>query len=221
MAQSDPIFTLIGDLVGSRGAADRPQLQQTLGESLMRMNEALEPVLALEPTIGDEFQGGFDSVAGAVRASLLVRLELLRVAEVDTRYGLGYGAITVFSDRSPVSQDGPGWWTARSAIDRASELAAAPHTSFARTCFEHWPEDAGVSPMEGSALNAFLICRDAMVDRMNAPSRRRLFGLLRGWSQSKIALEEGTTQGAISQNLARSGAFAIQAAQERLKEQSG
>ena len=55
---------------------------------------------------------------------------------------------------------------------------------------------------------------------MKQPSRNRLYGLMRGWSQSEqIAEDEGATQGAISQSLARSGAFVIQAAQARLEEQ--
>jgi hypothetical protein len=70
---------------------------------------------------------------------------------------------------------------------------------------------------EAAALNAFLFCRDEMVDRMKQPTRNRLYGLMRGWSQSRIAAEEGATQGAISQNLARSGAFAILSGQERLE----
>jgi hypothetical protein len=58
-----------------------------------------------------------------------------------------------------------------------------------------------------------------MVDRMKQPARNRLYGLLRGWSQSRIAAQEGATQGAISQGLARSGAFVIMAAQRQLEEQ--
>ena len=211
-------FTLIGDIVASREVADRDKLQGRLAEVLRGLTEVLTPTMPLEPTVGDEFQGGFENVAAAVRASLMVRLELQRVAAVDSRYGLGTGPVKVFSKTRPLSQDGPGWWAARGAIESSRNLAAAPQTSFARTSFavsrdslSRWGEEA--------ALNAFLLCRDAMVDRMKQPTRNRLCGLLQGWSQSRIAIEEGATQGAISQSLARSGAFAILAAQERLEEQ--
>ena len=210
-------FTLIGDIVASREVASRESLQKQLAGVLEELNEILAPKMPLEPTLGDEFQAGFDDVATAVRASLMVRLELLRVAGVDSRYGLGAGNVKVFSKTRPLSQDGPGWWAAREAIESSLRLAAAPQTSFVRTSFFAAP-----SAREGgepAALNAFLLCRDAMVDRMKQSSRNRLCGLMRGWQQSRIAVEEGTTQGAISQSLARSGAFPILAAQQRLEEQ--
>ncbi len=120
--------------------------------------------------------------------------------------------------RSPTSQDGPGWWSARAAIDRAKVLASSPRTSFARTCFDSWPEHAGVPSIEALAVDAFLISRDATVDRMSPRGRRLLLGLLLGRSQSQLAADEGITQPAVSQSLTRSGAFAIEAAQLRLEE---
>ncbi len=212
------VFTLIGDMVASRQARDRGMLQKRLEKALGRMNDALSPRVPLEPTLGDEFQACFDDVAAAVRASIIVRLELLRTVGVDSRYGLGVGSVKVFSRGRPLSQDGPGWWAARDAIESSRWLAEAPHTSFARTAFVAYRSSSRRWEGEEAALNAFLLCRDAMVDRMKQPSRNRLYGLLRGWSQSQIASEEKATQGAISQSLARSGAFAILAAQRRLEE---
>ncbi len=215
-----PVYTLIGDIVESRRADDRPALQKQLRAMLQRMNKELKPALRLEPTIGDEFQGGFESIAEAVRASMVIRLEFFERADADTRFGLGHGSITVFAARKPVSQDGPGWWTARRAIDVAKEMAEVSSTSFVRTCFEPDPSNSEAELAEAASLNAFLLCRDAMIDRMNAQSRRRLNGLTRGWSQSRIAAAEGTTQSAISQNLARSGAYAVHIAQARLEDGS-
>lgn len=214
------IFTLIGDIVASRQVADRELLQTQLARVLGELNEVLSPMMPLEPTVGDEFQGVFEDVAEAVRASLMVRLELQRVAGVDSRYGLGEGSVEIFLKTHPPSQDGPGWWAARDAIEASVKLAEAPQTSFVRTSFvpSRSSRDWGG---EAAALNAFLLCRDAMVDRMKQSNRNRLCGLMRGWSQSRIAAEEGATQGAISQSLARSGAFAILAAQQRLEEQYG
>ena len=148
----------------------------------------------------------------------VIRLELLRTAGADSRYGLGAGPIEVFSKRRPTTQDGPGWWSARDAIEITSRLANASHTSFARTRFKAF-STSQIQKGEEAALNAFLMCRDSMVDRMKQPGRNRLCGLMLGWSQSKIATEEGATQGAISQSLGRSGAFAIMAAQRALEDQ--
>jgi hypothetical protein len=219
MAQEQAVFTLIGDVVGSRRVSDRGLLQKRLDEALGQMNGVLAPPIPLELTVGDEFQACFNDVATAVRASLMIRLELIRTAGVDSRYGLGVGPVEIFSERRPLSQDGPGWWTARDAIESSRRLAEAGHTSFARTYFAAYQSTSRRWAGEQAALNAFLLCRDAMVDRMKQSSRSRLYGLMRGWSQSEIAAAEGATQGAISQSLARSGAFAILAAQHKLEEQ--
>ena len=101
--------TLIGDLIGSRQVTTRVGLQRLLQRALHQANELLDPVQSLEPTVGDEFQGAFRDPPSAARAALLLRLVLLKDAEVDARFGLGWGEVTVFEDRTPLSQDGPGW----------------------------------------------------------------------------------------------------------------
>jgi hypothetical protein len=213
------LATLIGDLVSSKQHVDRRGLQRSLKAVLDAVNERLKPVQPLELTVGDEFQGGFSSVALAARASLLVRLELLaREVGGDSRYGLGHGEVTVFdAGRFPASQDGPGWWSARQAIDRAKALAESPRTSFARTCFGYWPEEYGNKDANAAAVEAFLLCQDATVAQMNPRQRRLLLGLMRGRPQAQLAADEGITQSAVSQNLRRSGAFAIEAAHLRLE----
>jgi len=220
MTDSEPLTTLIGDLVASKRHIDRRGLQRSLATVLDSANETLQPVQPLELIVGDEFQGAFSNVASATRASLLIRLELLvREMGTDSRYGLGYGEVTVFDrTRSPASQDGPGWWSARAAIDRAKRLADSPRTSFVRTCFGYWPEESGVPHTDAAAVEAFLICRDATVDQMNERQRQLLLGLMLGRPQAQLAADEGITQGAVSQNLRRSGAFAIEAAHLRLEE---
>jgi hypothetical protein len=206
-------FTLIGDVVGSRGASDRPALQKKLKSVLIRINRELKPALPLEPTLGDEFQGCFDTLPEVIMASVLLRLELLDRVEIDTRYGLGHGWVAVFANRRPKSQDGEGWWSARDAIDLAGTIAEGPSGWFARTRFQAWANEEVPDFDDPSAINAFLLTRDWIVGRMNAKSRRRLLALLRGHTQTEIASREKTTQGAISQNLTRSGAYAILAGQ--------
>ncbi|HSC20341.1 MAG TPA: SatD family protein [Solirubrobacterales bacterium] len=206
-------FTLIGDVVSSRDAANRPALQKKLKNILVRINRELKPALPLEPTLGDEFQGCFDTLSEAVAASLLLRLVLLDQAGFDTRYGLGHGWVTVFAKRRPKSQDGEGWWSARDAVEMAGTIAEGPSGSFTRTCFQAWANEEVPDFDNPGAINAFLSTRDWIVGRMNAKSRSRLLSLLRGRTQSEIARMEKTTQSAISQNLTRSGAYAILAGQ--------
>ncbi|MGA8046476.1 MAG: SatD family protein, partial [Dermatophilaceae bacterium] len=86
--------TVVGDLVGSRDAADRRALHAALLDALERVNDELadEVVDPVRITVGDEFQGRFVSVGAAVQASMLLRLALM--PEADVRFGLGWGQVT-------------------------------------------------------------------------------------------------------------------------------
>ena len=135
------VATLIGDVVGSRAHADRRVLHEQVRQVLGRANQLLRPQQALEVTVGDEFQGCFAGVPEAARASLLIRLMLLENGS-DSRYGLGWGTVTVLdAGRTPISQDGPGWWAARAAIERTAKLAKSSRTSFARTSLSEWDDE--------------------------------------------------------------------------------
>lgn len=207
--------TLIGDVVRSRQASDRDSLQRSLDRALSLANDVLQPAQRLEVTLGDEFQGAFDDLGSAARASLLLRLQLLKDGEVESRYGIGFGLVTIYDEeRAPFSQDGPGWWSARDAIRRAADLEGRPRTSFLRTRFEGAEEGGGGLDVE--MVNAYLVCRDALASGMTARSRRLLLGRLIGRQQSDLATEEGISQSAVSQNLATSGAYPIEAADAEL-----
>jgi hypothetical protein len=207
MAKSD-YATLIGDLVRSREASSRVALQAALEDVLGRANELLEPVQPLETTVGDEFQGVFLHPADAVKASLLLRLLLLKEGEVDARFGLGFGEVNVFKRKTPISQDGSGWWSARTAIERVAMMAEVARTEFVRTYLESW-RMREPPRSEIVALNSHLLCRDALVSQMKARSRRLLLGLILEVPQAILAAEEKISQSAVSQNLANSGAYAI------------
>ncbi len=211
--------TVIGDVVASREHADRTGLQRGLVEALEAVNESLHPLQPLRVSVGDEFQGAFASVGTAVRASLLLRLLLWTgPTQVDSRYGLGLGAVTVFDpDSAPVSQDGPGWWAAREAIDRAKQLSQSSRSAAVRTCFAALPvELSAIGPM----VNAFLICRDGTVGRMSERGRRLVLEMMRGRTQVEMAELEGITQSAVSQHLRASGAFDLLLAHHELDETS-
>ena len=60
-----PSAVLIGDLVGSRRAADRSRLHERVTETLAEVNATFAPAVALAITVGDEFQGTFADVGTA------------------------------------------------------------------------------------------------------------------------------------------------------------
>jgi DNA-binding CsgD family transcriptional regulator len=203
------VYTLIGDLVGSRRAASRPAVQAALTEALAATAALVPPVDRLEPTVGDEFQGVFDTFDAAAQVALLLRLTL--AGTVDVRCGIGAGKREVYgTDRTPMLQDGPAWWSARAAVD----VLGTPSHRLRRTWFDGRHAD-GAAPPEPLA-NAFLTTRDALVDRLNPRSREMLLLSLQGRSQREIAEVLSVSQSAVSQAFAR-GVGAVRDAQAMLQ----
>lgn len=194
------LYAVIGDLVGSRRLPDRGAAQRAVGDALALVNNALSPAQPFEATVGDEFQGATDQLADAVLASLLVRLHLLPA--IDVRCGIGHGEVVVHdASRRPLLQDGPGWWAARDALDALGASRAAGR----RTWY--------VGPDAGR-VTAFLLTRDALVDRLNERGLRVLRGALEGRTQRELAAAEGVSASAISQQFAR-GVGALRDAHRR------
>ena len=109
-------FAVIGDLVASRTADSRAGAQQALITALRRVNGLVAHDQSLEPTIGDEFQSTHESVADALRAAVLVRCALPE--GMDARCGIGIGSLEIVGESAyGLTQDGPAWWAARTAVD--------------------------------------------------------------------------------------------------------
>jgi len=182
------VHAVIGDLVGSRRLPDRAAAHRALTSALDEVNEALQPTHPFAVTTGDEYQGACLRLSDAVLAALLVRLTVLPV--VDVRCGIGHGETTVYdAERLPMVQDGPAWWSAREAID-----VLGGHRDARRTWFVGEGADG---------VNAFLLCRDQVVDRLNARGVRILRRALLGTPQKAIAESEGVWPSAVSQQFSR------------------
>ena len=221
MAQSSetPVATLIGDVIGSRLHADRAFLQHRLDDALAAASQRVAALQPVEVSVGDEFQGAYARLADAMLAALLIRLDLL--PEIDTRYGLGWGAIEVFDPaRRPAAQDGPGWWAARDALTEVERRAEHTQSRHLRTWFvdRSTTASAGSAPRSAPAgfAVAFLSVRDEIIAGMDERKHRLLRGVLTGATQAELASAEGITQPAVSQLLTRSGAHAVRLAHEQL-----
>jgi len=196
------MYALLGDLVGSRRLPDRAAAQRRVEEVLARVGRAVPGAQPLETTIGDEFQGAYAELGTALRAQLLVRV--LLHPDVDVRVGVGHGAAEVYdAGRRPLLQDGPAWWAAREAL----ETMAAPRRAAARTWY--------VGPRQ-DLVNAHLLCRDALLERLNERGWRMLGWALQGETQQHIAEIEGISKSAVSQQFARA-VSAIRDAQRLLE----
>jgi len=231
---SEGYAAVIGDLVASR-RQERTSLHGVVVGALEAVNGDLDAIQRLTPTLGDEFQGIYADLAGALRACLLVRLHLK--GRVDVRFGVGWGMILQLEpDREAMGQDGPAWWSAREAIEELRESTRARGAPRGRATLlrvagerEREPAPPGdaefrghpplvLAPAVEPLVNALLVCRDELVAAMDERDARILLGLFEGLTPSAIAEKEGISQPAVSQRAARSGAYAVVAAERLVDE---
>ena len=200
--------TVIGDVVGSRRAGDRPGLHRRVAAALRQVaGGALDPPAF---TVGDEFQGSYPTVGAAIDAALTVRLAL--APEVDVRFGLGWGTVTIL-DADARIQDGPGWWTARDAIQQTAEAQRQPGFTLVRTTFRA----EGDTRSDVAAVNAALICRDHLLGSLDERSLRIVRGLMTGRTKKELAEAEGISPSAVSQRASRDGLDLIVLASQYLR----
>lgn len=231
MKQESSTVALIGDIVASRGLADRAGVQRELTSALADHRAADAGALALDVTVGDEFQGHFATLGSALDATLKLRLNLRQVA--DLRFGIGVGqARTLDADRGIV--DGPAWWAARAAIEECSRLQEQAATRHLRAVLRVDSPDSAPEPGAGpaqdapepgsglaqdlaSSVNAALLCRDHLVGSLDERGVRILERLLSGMSQLDVAEAEGVSASAVSQRVRSNGIGALLASHEALR----
>jgi hypothetical protein len=206
------VATLIGDLVGSRAAPDRSALHGRFRRALTDVEAAIPTLTSLRITVGDEFQGCFETVGMAAAAAL--RLRLLLLPDADVRLGIGWGEVTVL-EGAPRVEDGPGWWAARDAIETVAREAEKAALRSTRTLYRRAADLAG--PDE-AAVNAALRLRDQVVGSLAGRSLSVLHGLLDGMSQVELAEQLGVSASAVSQRVRSDGLAMLIAAESALGE---
>ncbi|GAA3647830.1 SatD family protein [Microbacterium marinilacus] len=190
--------TIISDVVSSRNAPDRNALQREIESAALAVEKA-HPRAAQPwwPTAGDEFQAVYDTIEDALVATLYLQLALPE--GIACRFGIGVGDITpVESSLADAIQDGPGWWAAREAVQRAEERDRGRFPGGRSWLTVHETASAELRAQEG-IVNAYLLLRDQVVADMNARARRAVFDSWLGLQQKEIAEKEGVTQAAVSQ----------------------
>lgn len=209
---------LLGDVVGSRRVVDRRRLHRTIEQALAAVEGHVPSLTALHVTVGDEFQGGYATLGAAVDAAF--RLRLLLLPDVDTRVGLGRGAVTTLDPERGI-EDGPAWWSAREAIEHVEQAARRPATRHLRTAYRLAAEEVAgrdSGPAVAAAVNAALVCRDHLVGSFSERSLRILRGLMEpDTTQMELAEREGISASAVSQRVRTHGIGAVLAAQEMLR----
>jgi hypothetical protein len=192
------VAALIGDMVGSRQAPHRLDLQRRVGAVL----EEVGRVVGGNPsfTIGDEFQGRFPTLADAVEASLQLHLRTLGLIRL--RIGIGWGELLGEDpEQTPFAQDGPCWWRARDAIeavDRSTRGRAPGLRTAART-------ETGLDPL----LNGYLLLRDTTLGEFDDVDARIAIGLIDGLNQAELAGEIGLNKSSVSRRASAHGILAL------------
>jgi len=202
------LATVLGDIVGSRRSPDRTALHRDLDAALGDI-----AAFAIDPpafTVGDEFQGSYPTVGAAIDAALTVRLAV--APEIDIRFGIGWGEVTILDPETGI-QDGPGWWSAREAIEWTAAAQDQPALASVRTTYR---STASTGP-NADAVNAALLCRDHLLALIDTRSLRLLRGLREGKTKKELAAAEGISASAVSQRTARYGLDLLVAASEHLK----
>lgn len=179
--------------------------------ALAALNADLAPWRPLRITVGDEYQGCFETVGQALQAALSLRLAL--GPEVDVRHGVGWGTTTVLDDQG--IEDGPTWWAARDAIVTVEQAAASAPGRHRRTAYVRAEGQEGPAT---SPVNAALLLMDERVSGLSPRSLSVLRGLLGGVSQKEIAGSLGISPSAVSQRVRSDGLAAVVAAHELLGE---
>jgi hypothetical protein len=202
--------TVIGDVVGSRGATDRRALHRDLTAALADVSA--DAIDAPAFTVGDEFQGSYRCVGEALAAAWAIRLAV--APEIDVRFGIGWGPVSVLDEATGI-QDGPGWWAAREAIEWTAEAQRQPGLALVRITYRRSAGTPGPSP---DAVNAALMCRDHMFGSLDERSIRILRGLVSDRSKKELAAAEQISPSAVSQRAGRDGLDLIVLASQYLSE---
>lgn len=183
--------SLLGDLVASR-STEREQVHEVLLAAIAATNRLVPALDPLRVTVGDEVQGVYATLGGALRAALHLRNELFGTA--DMRFGIGGGDVRIIDKKRGI-QDGSAWWLAREAIDFAEELAGQPGYAGVRTAIRD--ERSVVLP----PADAMVRLVDAHISGLREGARRSLIGLLKGLDNAEVAQSEGISQSANSQRV--------------------
>jgi hypothetical protein len=205
------VATLVGDVVASRAYDDQTALLHSLGSALEHLADAEDVVQPPAITIGDEFQGAFATIGAAIRAGLLVRLHLY--GEVDVRIGFGWGMIEAQEPgRLPFAQTGPGWWNARSALEHVERASGQ----------RQWPRHMrsafrGGAPGVQGLLDAFLLCQDQIVHKMDSTDARIATRLLEGSTQKDISGSLPISQPAVARRQMENGPVVLLRAFEAIE----
>lgn len=207
---------VIADIISSRASTSRDAVQRDIENAAVEVDRTYPWALQKwYPTVGDEFQAAFRTIDDALLSTLYLQLAL--PDNVGCRFGIGLGGIvTVESKLADRIQDGPGWWAARDAVNRAHEIERS-QLSAVRSWFLVDPDSSAHDRAMEGPINAYLVARDSLIADISPRGRRAVFLQWCGYPQKEIARIEGVSPSAISQLLNKPSAQALRLGTEALE----
>jgi hypothetical protein len=201
-SRSRSLVAVIGDVIGSRRYPDRSDLQVRLRDGFLLVEEFVSAVQPFTMTIGDEFQGLFETEEEATTATFVLQVAL--AGTVGLRFGVGVGEVIRMADEGPYQQDGSAWWRAREAIDtvRAAERSRGKPPRWATGL-------VGEDDATTSVRHRYLQLRDHLVAGLDEVDADIVVGLMKGHTQAAIAERLGIDKGAVSRRVGRHGLAAL------------
>ena len=201
---------LIGDIVQSREIPDQAALFDKVATALQWLEDQVAAIQPPRLMTGDEFQGAYLDLPSALLATTLLPLRLAGVCRL--RFGIGWGTILADERRLPAAQSGSAWWRARQAIDEVARIQGGA---------KGWPASLstlyrGEDTRTQAFVDAFLICRDQVLNRLDEKDARITLALFRGESQQAVGRELRIGQSTVSARQRAGGPSSLVRAHESL-----
>ncbi len=180
-------LAVIGDVRGSRQAADRASVQERLEKGLQQVNQENEAALAASfaITLGDEFQGLLRQAEAAM--AVLVSMEIA-LPGIPIRYGLGWGGLSTHLREQAIGMDGPCFHAARLALDRGKKA-------------NRWVTASGFGEEEDGILNGLFGLLGGVRSRWKRKQAETVSLRRRARYQKDVARQRGVVDSVVSDTL--------------------
>ena len=204
MVKHKNYIAVIGDVVGSRSAGDRSELQDRLGGGLRDVNTAFGEYIAAEfvLTVGDEFQGLMSAAGGL---DLILSTLRMHAFPAELRFGIGVGTLETALRSQAIGMDGRCFHNAREAIERAAER---------RT-----PVEVQADGPEDAPFEVYSLLYGVIRSRWTTRQREVVDLSASGLEGREVAEYLSITPSAVSQHLRAAGAKELRAARKEWRAQ--
>ena len=211
-------IAIIGDIKDSKKIENRNEVQQKLNAILKKINMEYKEEISSNfiITLGDEFQGLLCN--GARVMEIITEIET-RLYPINIRFGVGIGAITTEINREyAIGADGPGYYSARSAIENLKENEKKKKINVGNIRFEADVENYLTISMLNTITSLMMAIKENWSERQREVIYDRLTS---GESQVEAAKRLGVKQSTVQKILAKGKYYAYKDALDTINKVMG